>query len=87
MTTRRCLLAVSAIAIALVVSPRAQQGFTLEQVMSAPFPSDLAEALRKQGVPFEQLIFPDDVHDFLLHRRWVESYRAAADFFARMLGR
>ncbi len=46
---------------------------------------DLAEALRKQGVHFEQPIFPDDVHDFLLHRRWVESYRAAADFFARML--
>ncbi len=46
---------------------------------------DLAEALRTQGVHFEQLIFPDDVHDFLLHRRWVDSYKAAADFFARML--
>ncbi len=46
---------------------------------------DLAEALRRQGVEFEQLIFPDEVHDFLLHRHWVEAYRAAADFFDRKL--
>lgn len=48
---------------------------------------DLVEALRKQGVPFEQLVFPDDVHDFLLHRHWIQAYRAAADFFDRMLRR
>ena len=47
---------------------------------------DLAEALRKQGVTFEQLVFPDEVHDFLLHRDWVRAYHAAADFFHRMLG-
>jgi dipeptidyl aminopeptidase/acylaminoacyl peptidase len=46
---------------------------------------DLAEALRKQGVPFEQLVFPDDVHDLLVHARWVETYRATADFFDRKL--
>jgi len=46
---------------------------------------DLVEALRERGVHFEQLIFPDDVHDFLLHRHWVEAYRAASDFFGRML--
>lgn len=44
---------------------------------------DLAEALRKQGVEFEQLVFPDDVHDFLLHRNWLAAYRAAGDFFDR----
>ncbi len=47
----------------------------------------LAEALRKQGVEFEQLIFPDEVHDFLTHRRWIEAYRAAADFLERHLNR
>ncbi len=47
---------------------------------------DLAEALRKQGVTFEQLVFPDEVHDFLLHRNWVRAYEAEADFFHRMLG-
>jgi dipeptidyl aminopeptidase/acylaminoacyl peptidase len=47
---------------------------------------DLAEALRRQGVPFEQLVFPDEVHDILIHARWVEAYAAAADFFERKLG-
>jgi dipeptidyl aminopeptidase/acylaminoacyl peptidase len=47
---------------------------------------DLAEALRHQGVPFEQLVFPDEVHDILIHARWVEAYAAAADFFERKLG-
>jgi dipeptidyl aminopeptidase/acylaminoacyl peptidase len=46
----------------------------------------LAEALRKHGVPFEQLVIPDEVHDFLLHRSWLAAYRAAADFFDRHLG-
>jgi dipeptidyl aminopeptidase/acylaminoacyl peptidase len=45
----------------------------------------LVEALRKQKVEFEQLIFPDEIHDFLMHRHWLEAYRATADFFARKL--
>jgi dipeptidyl aminopeptidase/acylaminoacyl peptidase len=45
----------------------------------------LVEALRKRGVDVEQLIFPDEIHDFLLHRSWVEAYRATADFFDRKL--
>ena len=45
----------------------------------------LAEALRKQGVPFEQLIFPDEVHDFLVHADWLAAYRAADEFLARYL--
>jgi dipeptidyl aminopeptidase/acylaminoacyl peptidase len=44
---------------------------------------DLVEALRKQGVSFEQLVFPDEIHDFLLHRTWLAAYRAASDFFDR----
>lgn len=46
---------------------------------------DLVEALRKRDVYFEQLIYPDDVHGFLLHRNWVNAYKATADFFDRFL--
>jgi dipeptidyl aminopeptidase/acylaminoacyl peptidase len=46
---------------------------------------DLAARLRARGVTIEQLIFPDDVHDFLLHRNWLAGYHAAADFFDRKL--
>ena len=42
---------------------------------------DLAEALRKQGVPFEQLVFPDEIHDFLMHRTWLAAYHASSEFF------
>jgi dipeptidyl aminopeptidase/acylaminoacyl peptidase len=45
----------------------------------------LAEALRARKVPVEELIFPDEVHGFLLHRDWVEAYERAAAFFERML--
>jgi dipeptidyl aminopeptidase/acylaminoacyl peptidase len=45
----------------------------------------LADALRKQGVDFEELIFPDEIHDFLLFRNWVAAYSAAASFFDRQL--
>jgi dipeptidyl aminopeptidase/acylaminoacyl peptidase len=47
----------------------------------------LAEALRKQGVAFETLVYPDDVHDFLLHARWREIFERSADFFDRHLKR
>ncbi|HEY3121809.1 MAG TPA: prolyl oligopeptidase family serine peptidase [Vicinamibacteria bacterium] len=46
---------------------------------------DLARALRKRGVEFEELVFPDEVHDFLLHSNWVRAYEAAADFLDRHL--
>ncbi len=46
---------------------------------------ELAETLRKQGVEFEQLVFPDEIHNFLLHRSWVRAYSAAADFLDRKL--
>jgi dipeptidyl aminopeptidase/acylaminoacyl peptidase len=45
----------------------------------------LVEALRKQGVYFEQLILPDEIHDFLTHAAWVRAYSATADFFHRKL--
>lgn len=45
----------------------------------------LVDALRRQKVDFEELIFPDEIHDFLLRRDWVRAYTAEADFFARKL--
>jgi len=47
----------------------------------------LTAALRAHGVDVEQLIFPDDIHDFLTHAHWVAAYEAAAAFFQRRLGR
>jgi dipeptidyl aminopeptidase/acylaminoacyl peptidase len=43
-------------------------------------------ALREQGVEFEQLVFPDEVHGFETHARWLQAYRAAAEFFDKHLG-
>jgi len=47
----------------------------------------LVEALRAQHVDFEELIFPDEVHDFLLYHHWVEATKAADSFFDRKLRR
>jgi dipeptidyl aminopeptidase/acylaminoacyl peptidase len=46
----------------------------------------LANALRVRGVPVEEHVFPDEIHDFLLHRDWLTAYRLGADFFDRKLG-
>ena len=46
---------------------------------------DLARRLKAAGVTFEEIIIPDDIHDFLLHRNWLHADRATADFFERKL--
>ena len=47
---------------------------------------DLIARLRARGgVAIEQLIFPDEIHDLLLHRDWLAAYEAEADFFDRYL--
>ncbi len=46
---------------------------------------DIAEPLRRQGVEVEQLVFPDEIHDFLVHAHWLEAYGAAAAFLERRL--
>jgi dipeptidyl aminopeptidase/acylaminoacyl peptidase len=45
----------------------------------------LADALRARGVSVDELIFPDEVHDFILHRDWLTSYERAAAFFEHVL--
>lgn len=46
---------------------------------------DVAEALSRRGVEYEQLIFPDEVHGFLLHRNWVAAFESTLSFFDRKL--
>jgi dipeptidyl aminopeptidase/acylaminoacyl peptidase len=48
---------------------------------------DLVARLRERGVHIEQLIFPDEIHDFLLHHSWLRAYSAASDFFDRTLAK
>jgi hypothetical protein len=31
------------------------------------------------------IVYPDDVHSFLLHGRWLETFNATDDFFERTL--
>ena len=47
--------------------------------------TDLVEKLRAQNVAFEELVFPDEIHDLLRRSDWVRAYRATADFFDRKL--
>jgi len=46
----------------------------------------MAAALRAQGVEFEEHVFPDEIHGFLMHRSWVTAYGLTADFFGRHFG-
>lgn len=45
----------------------------------------LANALRQHHVPHEELILPDEIHEFLLHRSWLAAYTAEAAFFQKRL--
>jgi dipeptidyl aminopeptidase/acylaminoacyl peptidase len=45
---------------------------------------DLVQRLRKHHLPFEQLVFPDEIHDFLRWKTWITAYGATADFFDRV---
>ena len=44
---------------------------------------ELAEVLRKQGVHVEQIVYPDEVHSFLLHRNWVRTMEATFEFISK----
>lgn len=47
--------------------------------------TDLVQRLKKQHVEFQEMIFPDEIHDLLLWRDWINSYRAAQQFFDQHL--
>ena len=46
---------------------------------------DLAQRLREHHVPFEQIVLPDEIHDFLLWKDFIRSYEATAQFFQKNL--
>jgi dipeptidyl aminopeptidase/acylaminoacyl peptidase len=48
--------------------------------------TDLVQRLKEQHVQFEEIIFPDEIHDFLLWNTWIRGYKATADFFNRKFG-
>ena len=46
---------------------------------------NLVRRLRANKVYFEEIVYPDEVHDFLLYKNWVRAYRASVEFFDRHL--
>ncbi|MEP6549291.1 MAG: prolyl oligopeptidase family serine peptidase [Gammaproteobacteria bacterium] len=46
---------------------------------------DQVRALRRHGIPFEQIVIPDEIHDLLLYRSWIMLFHATDDFFDRKL--
>jgi len=64
--------------------PRAfDSGWTMIATFPSPRWSTWPRHCANNGVPFDQLVFPDEIHDFLLHRTWLAAYQAASDFFDR----
>jgi len=47
---------------------------------------DLARRLAAQGVHYEELVIPDEIHDFLRFRSWVTADSATAAFFDKTFG-
>lgn len=45
----------------------------------------LVQLLRAWDVPHELIVFPDDVHDSLLFRRWIQAFDATDEFFDRVM--
>jgi dipeptidyl aminopeptidase/acylaminoacyl peptidase len=45
----------------------------------------LVQLLRAHRVYHELIVFPDEVHDFLVHGKWLITFNALDDFFTRFL--
>jgi dipeptidyl aminopeptidase/acylaminoacyl peptidase len=48
---------------------------------------NMAELLQRQGVHVEQLVLPDEVHGFLLHKNWLKAYNATIEFIERQFSK
>jgi dipeptidyl aminopeptidase/acylaminoacyl peptidase len=44
---------------------------------------DLLQRLREQNVHVEELVFPDEIHGFLMWKSWIKAYGATDEFFGR----
>jgi dipeptidyl aminopeptidase/acylaminoacyl peptidase len=47
----------------------------------------LVQLLRAHNVEHELIVFPDDVHDSLLYKRWVYTFERTGEFIGRFIGR
>ncbi|HET6912660.1 MAG TPA: prolyl oligopeptidase family serine peptidase [Rhodanobacteraceae bacterium] len=47
---------------------------------------DLARRLQKQGVPYEELVLPNEIHGFLRHASWLKADQATIEFLKKKLG-
>ncbi len=47
---------------------------------------DLARRLQQHGVPFEEMVIPDEIHGFLRYASWLKADGATVDFLQRKLG-
>ncbi len=47
---------------------------------------DLARRLEDRGVPFEELVIPNEIHGFLRHQSWLAADEATVAFLGRELG-
>jgi dipeptidyl aminopeptidase/acylaminoacyl peptidase len=47
--------------------------------------SELIMDLRSRGIPYEQLMLPDEVHDMTRYASWMRLFHATEDFFERHL--
>lgn len=46
---------------------------------------DLLQRLREDHVSVEEIVFPDEIHGFLMYKSWIKAYGATANFFDRTL--
>ena len=46
----------------------------------------LVQLLRAHNVDHELIVFPDDVHDSLLYKRWIYTFDRASEFIGRYIG-
>ncbi len=45
----------------------------------------LVQLLRARNIHYELIVYPDEVHDFLVYAKWLRTFNAADDFFNRFL--
>ena len=46
----------------------------------------LVQLLRARNIYYELIVYPDDVHETLLHKRWLYSFSRMETFLTRFLG-
>ncbi|HET7161051.1 MAG TPA: prolyl oligopeptidase family serine peptidase [Rhodanobacteraceae bacterium] len=47
---------------------------------------DVVPRLKKHGVPFEEMVIPNEIHGFLRHASWMKADAATVDFLQHKLG-